>query len=146
MALQRAIFSLRNPAGSSTVYTTGNETGGTVGIFDGVIPPGGDVHWHTHTRETECFHVVEGQFRFWCGDDVFEGGPGATLVAPPHKRHRWQNVGDSTGRLMMWVMPGGFEHFFAEVEALAEPTPEAIFEIETRYGIISEILGPVSEH
>ena len=100
--------------------------------------------FNTHTRETECFHVIEGQFRFWCGGDVFEGGPGATLVAPPHKRHRWENVGSKTGRLLMWVTPGGFERFFGEVDALADPTPQAILEIETRYGIISEILSETS--
>ncbi|MEO6014759.1 MAG: cupin domain-containing protein [Devosia sp.] len=142
LLFDRGIFATRDPADSNgPIYATGAQTGGAMGIFEGVIPAGGGVHWHAHTRETECFHVIEGRFRFWCGDDVFEGGPGATLVAPIHKRHRWENIGDTTGRLLMWVTPGGFERFFSEVEALANPTPGAILEIETRYGIISEILG-----
>ena len=141
MPFDRAVFFLReSPTPAGGTHATAIETDGAVGIFEGVIQPGHSVHWHTHTRETECFHVVAGRFRFWCGDDVVEGGPGTTVVAPPHRRHRWQNISDREGRLLMWVTPGGFEGFFAEVDALAVPTPQAIYEIETRYGIISEIL------
>ena len=142
MGFERPVFSVREaraPAGGT--FVTGAETGGTIGIFEGVIAPRHGVHWHTHTREIECFHVIEGRFRFWCGEAVSEGGPGTTVVAPPHLRHRWENIASEPGRLLMWVTPGGFERLLAEIDALAAPTPEAIFEIETRYGIISEILG-----
>ncbi len=43
----------------------------------------------------------------------------------------------------MWVTPGGFEGLFAEIAALSDPTPQAIYEIEARYGIISEILDAI---
>jgi quercetin dioxygenase-like cupin family protein len=140
MSFDRPVFSVRE-ARSSGNFVTGEQTGGAIGIFEGVIAPGHGVHWHTHTRETECFHVIDGRFRFWCGDEVCEGGPGTTVVAPPHLRHRWENISDVPAHLLMWVMPGGFERLFTEVDALSPPTAEAIFEIETRYGIISEILG-----
>ena len=141
MSFDRAVFFLREtPTPAGGTYATARETDGAVGIFEGVIPPGHSVHWHAHTRETECFHVIAGRFRFWCGDDIAEGGPGTTIVAPPYRRHRWQNISDHEGRLLMWVTPGGLEGLFAEVDALSSPTPQAIYEIETRYGIISEIL------
>jgi quercetin dioxygenase-like cupin family protein len=142
MTISRPVFSVREArAPNGGTFVTGEQTDGAIGIFEGVIPPGHGVHWHTHTRETECFHVIEGRFRFWCGEDVREGGPGTTVAAPPHMRHRWENISDAPGRLLMSVTPGGFERFFAEVDALSPPTTEAIFELETRYGIISEILG-----
>ncbi len=141
MRMDRAVFFLRDsPTTAGGLHATASQTGGAVGIFEGVISPGHAVHWHTHTRETECFHVVAGRFRFWCGDDVVEGGPGTTIVAPPHLRHRWQNISEQDGRLLMWVTPGGFERFFTELDALPAPTPQAIFELESRYGIVSEIL------
>ena len=116
------------------VHATAAETGGSIGIFEGFIAPGHGVHWHTHTREDETFRVIEGQFRFWCGDRSVEGGAGTTLVAPRNVPHRWINTGDSEGRLLFIVTPGGFEQFFIDVAQLAEITPQAVAALEERYG------------
>ena len=140
MSFDQAVFVLRHgiePLGIA--LANGTQTAGAIGIFEGIIAPGAGVHWHTHTREVECFYVVAGRFRFWCGDDVADGGEGTTIVAPPFVRHRWENISHIEGRLLMWVMPGGFEQFFTEVDALECATPDAIRTIETRYGVISEV-------
>jgi quercetin dioxygenase-like cupin family protein len=105
-----------------------------MGIFEGFIAPGHGVHWHTHTREDETFRVIEGRFRFWCGDQVAEGGAGTTIVGPRRIPHRWQNVGDTEGRLLFIVTPGGFEGFFIEIAALTELSPEIVGTIERSYG------------
>ena len=116
------------------VHATAEETGGAMGIFEGIIAPGHGVHWHTHTREEEVFRVIEGRFRFWCGDQVAEGGPGTTVVGPRNVPHRWQNIGDTDGRLLFIVTPGGMERFFVEVAELKEISPEIVEAIERKYG------------
>lgn len=116
------------------VHATADETGGAMGIFEGFIAPGHGVHWHTHTREDEVFRVVAGRFRFWCGDRTVEGGEGTTIVAPRGIPHRWQNIGDTEGRLLFIVTPGGFEKFFIDVAALTQITPEIVGALERGYG------------
>ena len=84
ISFDRAVFFLReSPTPAGGTHATAIETDGAVGIFEGVIPRGHSVHWHTHTRETECFYVVAGRFRFWCGDDVVDGGPELQSSLPP---------------------------------------------------------------
>lgn len=116
------------------VHATAEESGGILGAFEGFIAPGHGVHWHTHTREDELFRVIEGRFRFWCGDQTEEGGPGTTVFGPRNVPHRWQNVGDSEGRLLFVVTPGGFERFFADVAALTQINPAMVDELERSYG------------
>lgn len=116
------------------VHATAEETDSTLGAFEGFVAAGHGVHWHTHTREDELFRVIEGRFRFWCGDRTEEGGPGTTVFGPRNVPHRWQNIGDGEGRLLFVVTPGGFERFFFEIAALTEISPEIVGTIERKYG------------
>ena len=42
--------------------------------------------------------------------------PGKCLFAARGRRHRWQNVGDTPGRMIVLASPGGFERFFGALE------------------------------
>jgi mannose-6-phosphate isomerase-like protein (cupin superfamily) len=117
------------------IVATSSDTGGSIGIFDGVIAPGTGPDWHIHSRETEVFHVVTGNFRFWCGDDEFEAGPGTTVTLPPHVPHQWKNVGTEPGLVLTFVAPGGFEQHFLEIAALGDVTDEAMAAIDAKYGV-----------
>jgi quercetin dioxygenase-like cupin family protein len=128
----------RAPHGSPIlVHATAEETGGTIGMWENFIPPGKGPTPHTHTRETEVFRVIEGTFRFWCGNDVIEGGAGTVVTLPPHVPHHWLNIGDTTGRMMGIATPGGAERLFLELAALENPTPADITRIEQSLGITS---------
>jgi mannose-6-phosphate isomerase-like protein (cupin superfamily) len=116
------------------IHATAAETNGAIGIFEAYQPPGEGPGWHIHTREVETFYVVEGMFSIWVGDEMVEGGPGTTVVAPKNVPHRWKNSGSDAGRLMMMVTPAGFESFFYDVVALPELTGEALSELAIRYG------------
>ena len=76
-----------------TVIARAAATNGTLGIWSSVIAPDTGPDWHTHTRETEVFHVISGNFRFWCGSEIFESGPGMTIVLPLNVAHQWKNIG-----------------------------------------------------
>ena len=145
MSFQRALVSFpdspkngRAPHGSPIlVHVTAEETGGAIGIWENFIPPGKGPTPHTHTRETEVFRVIEGTFRFWCGDDTFEGGAGTVVTLPPHVPHHWTNIGDTMGHMLVIVSPGGAERLFLEIAALENPTPADIARIEQSLGITS---------
>ncbi len=146
MGYARAVVSLPGREGAilpfgpdyHVIHATAADTGGSMGVFEAVIGPGNGPHWHMHTREDELFQVISGQFRFWCGAETFDGGPGAVVVAPRNLRHRWVNIGDTVGRMLVVVTPGGFEAFFHDIAREAELTGPRIIEIEARYGVIGE--------
>jgi len=117
------------------IVARSSDTGGTIGMFEARVEPGTGPDWHSHARETEVFHVVAGTFRFWCGDDVFEGGAGATVTMPPNVPHQWKNIGDDVGQMLAIVTPGGFEEHFIEIAQMSDVTDEAVAALDVKYGI-----------
>ena len=125
-----------HPAGGPIVIqATSGETEGRMGMFEGLIAPGGAVDWHCHTREDEVFRVVSGRFRISCGHESFDGGPGLTVVAPRGVPHRWANLTDSEARLLCIVTPGGFEGFFKDLDA-GNPAGADFAAVCERYGLL----------
>lgn len=118
-------------------------SGGSVGMAEMLVPPGEGPPMHIHRREEEAFHVLEGSFRFWCGDRVWDGGKGATVLLPRGVPHTFQNVGDAPGRLMASVTPGGFERFFERCDEGGLRVPEdaaALRALAAEFGM--EFTGP----
>lgn len=120
------------------IHATAEETGGAFGIWETRVPPGQGPTPHAHSRETECFYVVKGVYRFRCGDEEFEAHPGATIVLPPHVEHSWTNISDEVGQVFAFVTPGGFERMFMDIAATGADTPAKIAVIETTYGVSNE--------
>jgi mannose-6-phosphate isomerase-like protein (cupin superfamily) len=87
-------------------------TGGAMGAIELGVSAGGGTPLHLHRREEETLHVLQGRFRFWCGDRSWTGGEGATVVLPRGVPHAFRNIGGGPGRLLEIVTPGGFEQFF----------------------------------
>ncbi len=127
----------RHPHGGRVfIHATAEETGGAFGAWETFSAPGTGPSRHTHTRESEMFRVIEGTYRFWCGEDVIEAPVGTVVFLPPNVPHEWRNVGETEGRLMGLVTPGGFEHFFMELERTGADTMERILSIQEQFGLI----------
>lgn len=112
-------------------------------LFEDVRRPGDGPPLHLHRNEDEIFRVIEGRFRFRVGDETFEAGPGDAALLPRGVPHSFVNAGETTGRVLVVVQPGGFEQFFLDVIAdnLQVPGDMArIAELAARYGL--EFLGP----
>jgi mannose-6-phosphate isomerase-like protein (cupin superfamily) len=121
--------------GRRVLRITAADTAGAMAVWDETVGPGAGAPLHVHDREDELFRVVEGRFRFWCGAETFDAGAGATMLLPRGVPHRFQNVGETDGRVLVAVTPGGFEQFFLDVERERATTPEAIGAIAARYGL-----------
>lgn len=118
-------------------------TGGAMGMVEVRVPPGDGPPMHRHRREDEGFHVLEGRFRFWCGDRAWTGGEGATVLLPRGIPHTFRNIGAAPGRLLVTLTPGGFERFFEECAARGLRVPEDLAELAAlgaEFGL--EFTGP----
>lgn len=94
------------------VLISGEQTGGTFSLVEVVTPPGGGPPPHWHTREDECFHILEGRIELW-QDGVWSEAPaGSTIFLPRGSRHTYRNPGDTPLRMIVHASPAGFEVFF----------------------------------
>jgi quercetin dioxygenase-like cupin family protein len=130
---ERMARTMRGPA---YIHATAVDTAGAIGMWDVVVPPGKGPTRHTHTREVEVFRVIDGTFRFWCGEEQFDAPAGTTVTLPPHVAHHWRNIGDTPGRLFAIVAPGGFEQFFLEIDRMGAQTLEQAIAIQEPLGVI----------
>ena len=128
-----------------TVRATSADTNGAFSAVEVSVSPQGGPPPHVHQREDEVLYVLEGEFEFLAGERVFSAGPGSYVHVPPGTLHRFENVGTTTGRLMVFFTPAGFEGFFFEVgrSAVEGGTPpplgpeeiERTLELAPKYGM-----------
>ena len=64
-------FVIPGPEGV-TLKATGEETGGSVGVFEGTTPAGFGPPRHIHYTCDEMFYVLAGKFEFLLGDRVVQ--------------------------------------------------------------------------
>lgn len=121
--------------GPHLIRMSAAETASSFGMFEAEIPAGEGPPLHVHEREEEFFRVLAGRFLFVCGDSRTELGEGGCVLLPRGVPHRFQNVGATTGRLMVIVTPGGFEGFFEAVERARPDSAAALDRVAARYGI-----------
>jgi quercetin dioxygenase-like cupin family protein len=82
--------------------------------------PGAAVPEHFHPRIEERFEVLEGEWKFWVNGEERRAGPGDRLTVPAGARHRFQNVGEGSGRFLAEIEPAlDMQGFFEESAALA---------------------------
>jgi mannose-6-phosphate isomerase-like protein (cupin superfamily) len=121
--------------GPHVIRITAAQTGGRLGVFEAEVPAGEGPPPHVHDREEEFFRVLEGRFAFWCNGQRVDLEAGGVIVVPRGAVHRFQNVSDAPGRLMIVMTPGGFEGFFPAVEAEQPQTPQAIDALAARFSL-----------
>ena len=121
----------------------GQETAGSIMIFEETVPPGtGPSHYHLHRDSDEIAWVLAGEITFKIGDAVTTGGPGTCAFIPRPVAHAWKNTGDETGRVLFLYTPAAAGGYFeAMAEGPARPmTATERDELCARYRW--EILGP----
>ncbi len=100
------------------------EVGGKFFLVEAVVPPGLGAPPNRHAGETECFHVLDGQFDFTIGDRTVTAGPGSSVVVPDGAVHAFTCTGDAPGRLAIINAPGRMHvEFFT---GIGRPLPEEV--------------------
>jgi mannose-6-phosphate isomerase-like protein (cupin superfamily) len=116
----------------------GASTNATYSIVEVQSPPGGGPPFHIHQQEDELFLVVEGEFEICIGDRTIRALSGSAVMGQRGTPHRYRNVGSSTGRLLVTLIPAGFEEYFRELHEHAtdgDTSPVSMVKLGQRYGL-----------
>jgi mannose-6-phosphate isomerase-like protein (cupin superfamily) len=103
------------------IIVPGEATHGAYAIWMHVSQPGSSPPRHIHRNEDEIIHVLEGELRIWCDGTAFMIGRGDTVTLPRGLAHSFRVIGSNPAHMMMTVVPGGFERFYAAVSRLRLP-------------------------
>ena len=107
-------------AGLVTRKVSAEQTGGAYSLFEVEVGPGEGEPPHVQHREDECLYVLEGLFEFLDdGGGSSKAGPGSLVYVTMGNLHRYSNVGETKGKLLVVHTPGASHESF--VEAAGEP-------------------------
>jgi mannose-6-phosphate isomerase-like protein (cupin superfamily) len=115
------------------------ETGGGFSLVEHPIPPRTlAAPLHRHSNEDEYSYVIEGRMGALLGDDVVYAETGDLAFKPRAQWHAFWNPDEEPCRILELISPGGFEHYFDELDALMA-SPEfdraQIAPLGARYGV-----------
>lgn len=119
------------------VLATGDQTGGTLGMFRQTIAPKSGPPTHIHQAEDEFFYIVSGEFKVQLGDRIMSAPAESVMFVPRGTAHTFQNVGTEPGVVLVGVTPGGFERIFEERQGVDADTNRALMKMHK-----TEVVGP----
>jgi quercetin dioxygenase-like cupin family protein len=152
-------FALKRGEGRSVWYA-GNlmefkldreSSGGGLTFIDVMFRRGEEPPVHVHHNEDELYFVLEGEVRFWVGEEEFEAPPGTLVFLPRDVPHALLVENPGVARLLLqWFPSNRLEEYFIELGQEATgavlPPPPGPLDTEkmaatlAKYGI--EVLGP----
>jgi quercetin dioxygenase-like cupin family protein len=134
---------VKNPTGGSLTFKVrGEETDGSLTVFESTVAAGEGPPLHVHPRLDEVWYALEGTFRVRLEDEVRDAPAGTFVFIPRGVRHTWQNIGDTHARLMAILAPAGLEGFFERFGRLPDDAsvPEAFLTLGREAGM--DVVGP----
>jgi len=115
------------------------ETGGGFSLVEHPIPPRTlCAPVHKHSREDEYSFVLEGRMGALLGEETVFAEAGDFVFKPRDQWHTFWNAGDKPCRILEIISPGGFEHYFDELDEITsrpDLSPEMIVPVAEKYGI-----------
>ncbi len=120
---------------------SGKDCNGSMSVYDTfrnekVGPP-----LHSHNDLDEWFFVMEGEFKFKVGDELFNLKQGDSLLRPREVPHTFIKTNDGPARLMVLHTPAGtMEEYFEEARVLKNPTQADRKALMKKHNM--ELVGP----
>ncbi|HEY4168953.1 MAG TPA: cupin domain-containing protein [Reyranella sp.] len=96
-----------SPGRSFALKLLADQTGQSIMLFEEAMPAGTKSTHHLHHDSDEVVWVLEGDFTFKIGDEVFSGGPGTCAFLPRGVPHAWKTSDAGPGRAVFLYTPGG---------------------------------------
>ena len=90
---------------------TGEQTDGQFSLIYIEVHKGNEPPAHTHRNEDENYYILEGEIKFWVGDETFVAKAGDFIHLPKDVPHRFELQSECVKELM-WMMPAGLEQWF----------------------------------
>ena len=129
---QKPFLSNPNPHNSRAIpgalfhfLVTGEQTNNKFSLMFIEVHKGNEPPPHTHRNEDENYYILEGQIKFWVGDDAFDAKAGDFIHLPKNIPHRFELQSECVKELM-WMTPAGLEKWFWDNSAPAasmQPLP-----------------------
>jgi quercetin dioxygenase-like cupin family protein len=114
---------------------TSDETRGQFCVAEVTARPGDAVLPHSHRREDEIFHVLDGAFEFELPSRTVVAPAGTFVHVPRNTMHGFRNVSSTSAKLLDMHTPGGFESFFVEAGASDLSDPASILSLLDRHAM-----------
>jgi mannose-6-phosphate isomerase-like protein (cupin superfamily) len=118
------------------VLLTTDATGGATSVIMAWHKPGEGPPAHVHFSQDETLFILEGAYEVTVDNQTATVGPGAVVFIPRTTVHRFTSVGDKTGAMLGWSLPGGQDHYLTTISELAAGdkfTGEMVLEISKRF-------------
>jgi len=99
------------PGRFAALKLLGDETSGSIMLFEETVPAGTKSLFHLHRDSDEVAWVLAGEITFQIGEEVSVGGPGTCAFFPRNVPHAWKSTGRDTGRVVFLYTPavaGGY--------------------------------------
>jgi mannose-6-phosphate isomerase-like protein (cupin superfamily) len=113
------------------IKASAESTGGSLTLIESLLRSGPPRHVHDH--EDESFYVLDGSLTAYCGDDVWEAGPGSFVFLPRGIPHHFTIGRSGSARVLLIVTPGGIESYFQEISAAPDEATRQ--RVRDKYGI-----------
>lgn len=124
---------------------------GGLTLIDVMFRQGEEPPVHVHHNEDELYFVLEGEVRFWVGEEEFEANPGTLVFLPRDVPHALAVEQPGVARMLLqWFPSNRLEEYFVEMgmESSAALLPPPAGQLDTqkmaaalaKFGI--EVLGP----
>lgn len=78
-------------------------------------------HWHKVLQEAA--YILEGMLTFHMDDRTAAVSTGGFVYIPPGTVHTFANETDAPARMLLFMLPGGFEDYFKDLQALIKSEP-----------------------
>ena len=128
-----------------TIKAGSASTGDSLTILELQSAPKRGPAMHVHHREDEVWYVLEGEFRFMVGGELYRLSTGEMAFGPRNAPHCFQNISDEPGRLLVIYTPAGAERLFEEFAAKRSLLPDAAdpaFLAQLAHGAGVDFVGP----
>ena len=126
------------------ILLSGDQTGGTVAVFEDIVQPGVGPGRHIHHGQDETFFFLEGSFDVEVAGILHHMRPGDVAFIPRETVHAFKNVGDTPGRLRYVFSPAlrmeAMFRAFHAAQRTAQITEEVMRQIATDHG--QSFVGP----
>src|SRR5438093_7832695 len=113
-----------SPFGDSLRWIIGEEaTADAYSLHERTAPPGAASVPHIHSRLSEAFYVLEGEFTFELDGRTVTAAPGDYVHAPAGASHAWRVTSEEAARALVLFAPSVPLAFFEEIDAVMNETP-----------------------
>jgi quercetin dioxygenase-like cupin family protein len=111
------------PGRPTTFKLLSEQTGGSVSVFEELVPVGAGTPLHIHRTSDETIHLLAGELKIRLGTQVTTIGAGTWVFISRDTAHGWKNCGQEPVRAAFMFSPADGAKFFEELRLLARPIP-----------------------